>query len=190
MTRAERLLVWFGHYWTHIWIAVMVVQTVARPAASVTDPGPVRLVWALVGGLSVGCLALITIGLTVHERSLCDRHVPFDVLRDPDGAVRRARWALRGWRRSRRVHAFAAAGLAIVVIVVVLAVPGWNRSVAGMLACLAAMAPLTALTVVNHLHDKLQPWCRWCRDDGGDGSLQFDPDPDPAVRERPKPGRA
>ena len=158
------------------WLPAAMVLTALLALASVTEAVPERantLASALVLSWTVGgvfhslrpCLACAAaLPLNGAERAE-KRHAMLGVFHAVADRMTRTRWAGAG---------------AVACVVVCSMVLGWlgQRDVAELFVLLVTLtfAPFVACSQV---HSMLQPWCPWCRDDGGGGRGVNDPDPDP-----------
>ncbi len=105
-----------------------------------------------------------------HNRHLCGRCIATMPL-DPSTA------ALRYARRFRVVHLFESRlfGIAYLVTVVVSLIVSGNP--VGRYGCALTQASLVYLLVVYLTHQRLQPWCPYCRHGGEEHSTPITPSP-------------
>lgn len=109
----------------------------------------------------------------LHDASpciVCAAHLPLD----PSAAAERSRPALRVYHQAARWLGWSwmlvyAAGIFLLPL-------GWPLN--SWTIIFAAMGTVVVLCALRH--EKLQPWCPWCRHDGGE--YEREPDPDPSVR--------
>lgn len=130
--------------------------------ASLASLGYVAALWAAI---------YVSMLHTSRPCLVCAARLPLD----PQAATERARPLLRLHHRSepwlgyRPMLAYMAG--------VFLLPPGWPLNI----WMIVAMSALLGVLVAATRHEKLQPWCPWCRrDDGGEDERM--PEPDPSVR--------
>lgn len=179
MTRAG---LWLGHYSSEILDLTLVNVAVAL----VLDGFSPRLsaVWsALVGGPLVTAAVLAMMSqLTIHRRRLCWRELHEAPLTDPQGAVDRNHNNLHRYH-----HGFWHLAALLMVPYMLVAIWVLDEPYQGVewvhLAVFVGVSMPIGLfhTWLHRIHDRLQPWCPFCRRDGDDdGFLVPEPDPDPA----------
>lgn len=121
----------------------------------------------------ISALLVSVCGSRLHDASpciVCAANLPFD----PSAAAERSRPALRAYHQAGRWLGWKwlliyAAGIFLLPL-------GWP------LNCWTIVFSVvgTVLVLCALRHEKLQPWCPWCRHDDGDDVRE--PDPDPSVR--------
>lgn len=129
--------------------------------------------------LSVSLVVLVLatwLAMRLHDRSLCEycvAEIPLDV----EKAAARARWRFWLAHEGSRPH-FVMPYFAVLI--------GTNflHGEQGRLVWALAQSSMVYLVMATSTHRKLQPWCPWCRDDGGgEDRAPLDPPP-PRDRDR------
>jgi hypothetical protein len=174
----RRVAMWLGHYEpriapvSNIVIFVFVLSVLWYP---------IQIAW--VGTFMV--LMVMNIGMMVcgdfaHGRNLCPRDID-DTLLDPQGAVDRNLRRL-SWVHRRRVLGVIAPLTMIFLLTDVsrLAHLPWPFRAAATVVAIAASLGVVYSSLSMYTHQRLQPWCPWCRHGGhGPGSQVSVPDPQP-----------
>lgn len=104
-----------------------------------------------------------------HTRELCDKCLG-DMPLDPDKAVK------RNMRLLRLIHHMKKPAIVLgVIFIVSIALPKhwWEAHVLSDLLFVAITYWLFAVM----RHNRLEPWCPWCRDDGDGDTFEEVPDP-------------
>jgi hypothetical protein len=138
----------------------------SAPLLSLTTAGTTSYLLALYASFYAGLL---------HDSRpciVCAAKLPLD----PASAAGRARPALRlrhlaqdklGWK------------IIVVYTAVLFGLPaGWPSNI----WAIGSQAAIVAVLLAVWWHEKLQPWCPWCRHDDGDDSTKHQPEPDPSER--------
>lgn len=182
----HRTQMWLGHYHARIDITALAVAIPTGIAADLAPHGWLATSLAAASVASIAVLLTADSRIRYHGRHLCARHLMDTPLTDPDRAVQRRDRQLRAYHRFNvRRYAFGAASCYAVSLVALFAfhVPFQ-----------AAFIPLYGLVVVDlyrgwryDIHQRLQPWCPYCRDDGDDEGFQPVDPTNPTVSRRPKP---
>ncbi len=172
-----------GHYSNHLTAAASLTGAAAVLIFTATGVGVVS---HLLLGLVVAVYAVWAVSATAertHHRSLCPRELDEAPVLDPQPAVDRKRRELRVWhsRRRRRFVPLVVGMLFFALYVLVPTGKTWIFAVG--FVCSALISAY--LVYVDITHQRLHPWCPYCRH-GGRGPRGFRiPDPtDPSV---PKP---
>lgn len=117
----------------------------------------------------------------------CDRHRPLNGQAQADKHEHRFQMVHRIWDpiEARNVWAFMrgirgfiflfAIGMVARVIV------QFPYAVDSFLNALTFTLPLAYLMWLNPLHNRLRPWCKYCRKGGGDDEKEVVPEPDPSM---------
>jgi hypothetical protein len=128
----------------------------------------------------IGCAAVIG-----HYQILCERCMANMPLDGPQRAERRKIFL-------RLSHSMKLL-VAIAIIFLIVNVFDWairplisDKPTRRLVEDLAVYLPTMLLMVSIQVHGRLQPWCPWCRGDGGDGEVERAPEPDPG-RSNPSP---
>jgi hypothetical protein len=127
--------------------------------------------------LSLAVTGAGTLLSRAHEKALCER---CGTLPEDPGKAARRRLALLAWEHlthgTRMRHAITEAVWWWLFAAVALAPGGWSRPV---ITAAFAWALLGLWSV--RAHNRLAPWCPWCRGDGGDDDTQSAPTPSPST---------
>lgn len=154
-----------GHYAPWILAALVSVLTVITvlPAAALLLPWPVSL--ALIpAALYVG------VSIIVHNRQLCERCVAALPL---DASAAAGRYG----RRFRVAHLFEGKLFALCYLAVVAGSFIVYSDPVGRFATALVESSLVYLLFVYVTHQRLQPWCPYCRHGGGERTVPSAPDP-------------
>lgn len=164
----RRAIVAVGHY------SAYALALVALPFVAVT--------FVVAPGVPGTCAVLLYVALfacyVAHDGRLCLRCAQTVPVNGPAVAERRDR-ALRAVHHIRRrlpwyVAAFFAALAARVVSAVFVE---WPRAAGGVFLLAVVVAPVSVTILLSTRHDRIQPWCPYCRWGGGDdGPEEFAPD--------------
>lgn len=154
-----------GHYapWILAGVVGALVVTTVLPAAWAMLPWPVPL--ALIP------LALyVGISIIVHNRQLCERCVAALPL---DASATAGRYG----RRFRVAHLFQDRLFAVCYLLVVAASFVLYADPVGRYATALVESSLVYLLFVYVTHQRLQPWCPYCRQGGDERDAPIVPDP-------------
>lgn len=156
-----------------------VVVLVWLGASTAVDATGIRAASAVFVAAATGYLLL-----AIRQRRRlclgCAAAVPLD----PGGeAARRLRWLrLAHWQTASSwlpIAVLAVPVLALAAVALTVDLPAFGLAVA------AAVMPAAVGIHAMALHERLRPWCPWCRGGGGGEPDDPEPDPDPAVGRRP-----
>ncbi|MEY9840677.1 hypothetical protein [Streptacidiphilus sp. EB103A] len=154
----------------HHGLWIMLVAVPATCALALTAHGRTGLQVCYGTGLLVIAYVLLMV-FGHHTDSLC----VLCAVRLPDNgsaqAERRGTW-LRTTHRTRIAAPIGVGALWVLSWV-------FAATTAGHLLLALAGLLLVAVLVLNRVHGRLQPWCPWCRDEGGNTHIQT-PEPAPA----------
>jgi hypothetical protein len=154
-----------GHYAPRLLVGVVAVLVLLTlvPAAAVFVPWPALLV--------VFALAfLLGVSILVHNRRLCERCIAALPL---DASSVAGRYAIR----FRVAHLFESRLFALGYLVVLAGSAFLAGDPLGRYAWAAAEASLGYLLLVYVTHQRLQPWCPYCKHGGEEQSTPTTPDP-------------
>ncbi|RJL21123.1 hypothetical protein [Bailinhaonella thermotolerans] len=168
------LIVGYGHLYGRCGLAVYgVVACLALAGVPVHAVVAWPMLVSMVAGLGAE---------QVHARRYCDwctRALPLDT----QAQIARNRYALRTWHRLPRsgrllagLTALWAASLAVAFGGRAAGVP---VEVSGRIALGMLVGPIAVLGLVSQIHQRLRPWCPWCRRGGG-GEEPGEPEPGPS----------
>jgi hypothetical protein len=178
-----------GHYAEPIFPFILTASAVAGAVMDALMPRDSlpAAVFAVVVVLTL--LVLVFTEALGHRGMLCDLCAAATPL---DGGVlaERRRWMLRlahfpnagtPTQAMFRLALFAMAATAInLVTSVVLSLP---PSVTDIIRIATLTAPFALVMWASHRHNRLRPWCPYCRwDGGGDAEIAPAPDPSPAAK--------
>jgi hypothetical protein len=177
---ASRLAMLAGHYYLQVNAAVMLFM-----GASISLVGlGVLPRAATVPLLLASYIPMVYSGASAgyHQRNqlFCSRHLA-DTPDDPAAAVAAKDRQLRAFHwymlNMRRCSVFVLAVLAVLLVAVYFGAPRGTGSV----GCLALFSLLTVGSMISSTHNRLGPWCPYCRHRGGRGK-----DPQPIVPTDPR----
>jgi hypothetical protein len=173
--RVDRFYLWAGHYQLLALLAAIPLGIAGTATgnhyAALTDISDV--VW-------ISWAAAMTCDVTRHQRALCERCAADKVVLDPQGAVRKWKWAL-WWQH----HPWLLLGPVLLLVVLsfgsgaVHGEPPWKQALAA-----AVVLMLAVILLVEMEHRRLCPWCPYCRW-GGRG----DPERSPVMPDSPVAAR-
>jgi hypothetical protein len=162
----NRAAMWSGHYVLQIIAVCLVLSVIAGVAA---DLG-VLTGWPAEASDLVTFVPMVYAALNrnFHERNavLCNRHF-HETPDDPAEAVRQARWALR------MTHKINRPWLVVPLVIVALLVQDLLKRVLHQPALVSslpvgvAFIGMSGMCWVGSVHERLQPWCPFCRRGGG-----------------------
>lgn len=170
--RPRRFSVWLGHY--GLWFLIVLVPANAALGMMALHQGRLYNIAYAVGLLAIadltGCLIFTHLDTPCVR---CARHLPIDA---EEQAERKSRWL----KAHHRLH-YWLPGLAFGAWVTSWTVAG---TPAGRIMVACAVALLLPWAALIRVHGRLQPWCPWCRDNGGENAAEDAPDPS---RNQPAP---
>lgn len=154
-----------GHYapWILAGVVGVLIVTTVLPAASAVLPWPLSLA-LLPLALFVG------VSIIVHNRQLCERCAAALPL---DASATAGRYGLR----FRVAHLFQGRLFAFCYLAVVAASFVFYSDPVGRFGTALVESSLVYLLFVYVTHQRLQPWCPYCRSGGDDHTVPTTPDP-------------
>jgi hypothetical protein len=179
-SRLHGLRMWLGHYTVYIGSAVGVVAMAALATTETMSSHSVVPRFANVVILAFWTAAYVgqQSNSQYHASNICPRELAAAPLDNPDRAVDRARPQLKRahWLHD---HFWAVVVFGVLMVGMFSILPfvqvnaPWSYTPIGVL-----FAGLITADRISLIHQRLQPWCPFCRDNGG-GEFSTDPSPTP-----------
>lgn len=153
--RPNRLAMWLGHYQAYFLAFFLLMSAVSGIWPVLTWPHRVF------GGVLL--LAVIA-NMVLHGNRLCELCISRAPACNPQAAVDRWRYVLRFCHRPVIYFGLLLPVVVFVVIGVMVRTAVWlDRA-----GAIWLMFVLGGSQIAWHQHQRLKPWCPWCRHDGGD----------------------
>ena len=157
-----------------IWVAIQPWRVTSwNPLHAWAHSAPLLSWPSLIMVIFMSALLVAVCAGRLHDASpciVCAANLPLD----PSAAAERSKPVFRVYHQAMRWFGWNwmliyAAGTFLLPL-------GWPLNCWAII--FAAMGTVFVLSTLRH--EKLQPWCPWCRDDGGEGERE--PEPDPSAR--------
>lgn len=167
-----KIRMWLGHNAIAIYAVALIISAASEIMKNVT-----LLKFASAVSLGFGVIATVLL-LAYHDRKLCHacmKEIPFlNPQAEVDKHIRKLRFAHR--YVLQRVILLSAVGLSLAEPIAMGF--GFKNVIVSLLTLASIFAAMVIVGYVTRLHNRLQPWCPFCRNHGhGDHDHPEPPDP-------------
>lgn len=180
----HRVLMWLGHYYPRISPGLYLIILIgAIVGLWITPTPPEAFAWAKTVAITIITLMSVFRDF-IHNRNLCLRDLNEAPLLNPQEAVdKHLSYLRRHHKRSWTLIITSLVGLigcGILLGSTGTAYP-WPWFVRAAITVLVVVGAVAGYRIdrTNVVHDRLQPWCPWCRRGGGEDDEAKQPTPVP-----------